>query len=95
MPSRKQVYALLLVASLGLASLPASHADTLVIEAVRQAASIERPSRGQSMADVEARFGSPAQQLPAVGQPPITRWFYAGFTVYFVDRTVVHAVVNR
>lgn len=95
MPSRKQVYALLLVAGLGPGTLSSSYADTLVIDAVRQAAGIERPNRGQSMAAVEARFGSPAQQLPAVGQPPITRWVYAGFTVYFVESTVVHAVVNR
>lgn len=95
MPARKYLSALVLVAGSGLGQLPAVQADTLVIDAVRQAAAIERPSRGQSMGEVEARFGRPEQQLPATGQPPITRWIYAGFTVYFEDSTVVHAVVNR
>ena len=32
------------------------------------------PTRGMSMAQVEARFGAPAEKFAAVGQPPITRW---------------------
>jgi hypothetical protein len=50
------------------------------------------PERGQSMASIEARFGAPASRAAAVGQPPITRWNYANFTVYFEYEHVIHAV---
>jgi hypothetical protein len=51
------------------------------------------PDRGQSMAAVEARFGAPASRSAAVGQPPITRWSYPNFTVYFEYDHVVHTVM--
>lgn len=50
------------------------------------------PDRGQNMAAVEARFGAPASRSAAVGQPPITRWSYPNFTVYFEYDHVVHTV---
>ncbi|HSC08648.1 MAG TPA: hypothetical protein VLD59_17625 [Steroidobacteraceae bacterium] len=55
---------------------------------------IERPSRGMSMTAVESRFGQPATRHSAVGQPPITRWDYPGFAVYFEHQYVIHAVVT-
>lgn len=70
-------------------------ADTLLIESVQQAAGLERPVKGDSMAEVENRFGAPEQIIPPVGQPPITRWVYARFTVYFEGDHVVHAVARR
>jgi hypothetical protein len=48
-----------------------------------------------SMAEVESRFGAPAERFAAVGQPPITRWVYPSFVVYFEYQTVVHAVVAK
>ena len=50
------------------------------------------PARGQSMAAVERQFGAPTERFAAVGQPPITRWVYPGFVVYFEYEHVVHAV---
>ena len=50
------------------------------------------PRRGMSMAQVQRTWGSPTSQLGAVGEPPITRWIYDGFTVYFEHRAVIHAV---
>lgn len=55
-------------------------------------AAVERPARGMSMHSVEARYGAPARRLDAVGQPPITRWEYPGFVVYFEHQIVIHAV---
>jgi hypothetical protein len=55
---------------------------------------INRPSRGMSMTAVESRFGQPATRHNAVGQPPITRWDYPGFAVYFEHQYVIHAVVT-
>lgn len=56
------------------------------------AASAERPSRGMSMEKVEATYGAPARRVPAVGEPPITRWEYPGFVVYFEHHLVIHSV---
>lgn len=95
MSACRHFYATITLVGLALGGLPASQADTLMIEAVRQAAGVECPIKGQSMAAVEARFGAPNTKEPAVGQPPITRWVYAGFTVYFEGDTVLHSVVHR
>lgn len=74
--------------------LPAGNAaaDKLVIENVAAGAASERPARGSSMARVEARFGAPATRSGPVGRPPITRWDYADFVVFFEYDHVVHAV---
>jgi hypothetical protein len=62
-------------------------------------ASGNTPSSGMSMENVEAKYGAPAKRVPAVGgastaQPPITRWEYPGFTVYFENNRVIHTVVT-
>jgi len=75
----------------------ASQADVLLIDGVEadaQSASA-RPSSGMTMERVEARFGSPSNRHAAVGEPPITRWDYPGFVVYFEHQQVIHAVVMR
>jgi len=51
-----------------------------------------RPSRGMSMDKVEATFGAPTSRSPAIGEPPITRWEYPGYTVYFEHQYVIHTV---
>jgi prolyl-tRNA editing enzyme YbaK/EbsC (Cys-tRNA(Pro) deacylase) len=53
-----------------------------------------QPARGMSMEKVEATFGAPTSRVPAVGQPPITRWEYPGFVVYFEHNLVLHSVVK-
>ncbi|ARU56141.1 MAG: hypothetical protein MI864_12615 [Pseudomonadales bacterium] len=50
------------------------------------------PDKGLSMAEVNARWGQPEDIGKARGKPPITRWRYADFTVYFENSTVIHAV---
>ena len=74
-------------------------ADTLLVDRA-QASSIAMPARGMTMAQVEARFGAPAQKLdPRGGQkrqwPTIHRWVYPAFTVYFERSHVVDAVANQ
>jgi len=54
-----------------------------------------RPTRGMSKTSVEQQFGQPEQQFDAVGEPPISRWVYADFVVFFEDNTVIHSVVPR
>jgi hypothetical protein len=55
----------------------------------------DRPARGSTMAQVEAKFGAPAAVRGPVGQPPITRWEYAGFVVFFERDKVLHSVTAR
>jgi hypothetical protein len=58
------------------------------------ASSVAAPTRGSSMAQVERRYGPPSERAAPVGQPPITRWVYPTFTVYFEYDHVVHAVTT-
>ncbi len=51
------------------------------------------PTRGMTMTQVAAKFGAPATKIPAVGKPPISRWEYPGFIVYFEADRVIHSVV--
>lgn len=57
--------------------------------------SLEHPARGLTMEKVEAKFGAPSQKVESVGKPPITRWEYPGYTVYFEHEYVLHTVVAK
>lgn len=50
---------------------------------------------GLSQQAVLARFGEPLERIAAIGQPPIGRWVYETFTVYFEYDIALHAVVHR
>ena len=69
--------------------------DVLIIERVTNTSGISKPAKGMSMAQVEKRFGTPSTRQAAIGEPPIARWVYSDFTVYFEHSHVIHAVVNR
>jgi hypothetical protein len=71
-------------------------AETLVVDdkVTLRESGVDRPRRGSTMADVEARFGAPVERHPTVGQPPITRWDYSGFSVFFEHDRVIHAVAT-
>lgn len=56
--------------------------------------SVNLPGRGMTMTQVEEKFGSPLQKLPEVGEPPIIRWIYADYTVYFEYQFVINSVLN-
>ncbi|MEQ8231331.1 MAG: phosphodiesterase [Gammaproteobacteria bacterium] len=57
-------------------------------------AELPRPVRGMSEEAVLAQFGEPLSMTPPVGTPPISRWHYPDFTVYFEHHTVIHSVVR-
>lgn len=62
------------------------------------APAIKLPRKGQEMGLVVKEFGEPKTKYPPVGggmprQPPITRWDYEGFSVFFEHSHVVDAVV--
>ncbi|MFI4920436.1 MAG: hypothetical protein ACHQAZ_02210 [Gammaproteobacteria bacterium] len=52
------------------------------------------PVRGMDMANVEHIFGTPLEKQPAVGKPPITRWDYSDYVVYFEYNKVLHTVMK-
>ncbi len=53
------------------------------------------PDRGTSMQQVENMFGQPREKLTSVGNPPVTRWIYNDFTVYFEHQYVIHTVTTK
>jgi len=59
------------------------------------ASGVIRPIRGMSMNKVTQQFGQPTQKHSAVGEPPITRWDYPKFAVFFEYSTVIHSVVPK
>jgi len=85
--------------SLGLAVLVFSavvNAETIAVDntiTVKEP-SVPSPTRGMTMEQVESKFGQPTSKAPAVGKPPITRWDYPGFAVYFEYNHVVHSVAS-
>lgn len=50
------------------------------------------PYHGMKMHEVERQFGTPLARHPAVGNPPIARWDYDGYSVFFEHSTVLHSV---
>jgi hypothetical protein len=54
-----------------------------------------KPSRGMTQARVEARYGTPESRVSPVGEPPISRWEYSNFVVFFEYDKVIHSVTKR
>jgi hypothetical protein len=52
------------------------------------------PQRGMNMDNVEHIFGAPLEKQAAVGKPPISRWVYADYVVYFEYNMVLHTVMK-
>lgn len=81
--------------------LSAAFADTVAMPNAAQTQAdgtsfeMTLPVRGMSMHGVEQRFGRPSKKTPAVGEPPIARWSYQGYTVYFEGKYVIHSVLER
>lgn len=73
--------------------------DVLLLEVIQQDATgenaVQRPTRGATMEQVTQRFGEPQRRGDAVGDPPIARWDYEGFVVYFEHDRVLHTVPQR
>lgn len=72
----------------------AVYADVLIIEEVRQSERMELPKNGQNKATVEAKFGTPLERQPAVGDPPISSWKYSTYSVYFEYDLVLFTVLH-
>lgn len=87
------VSCMLLLLALGGSKI--SVAEVLDMRSVGATSAVNAPLHGTSMENVLAQYGDPLDRLPAVGQPPITRWNYENFTVYFEYNLVIHSVATR
>ena len=70
-------------------------ADVLLIEEVRQAERMTLPANGMNKDGVRSAFGAPQQTHSPVGDPPITRWDYDGWSVYFEYDLVLFTVLHK
>ena len=86
----RMVFTAFLLLAAGLAQ-----ADVLIIEEVRQVERMDLPDNGQTMQAIESRYGEPDQRHAAVGEPPITRWDYEDYSVYFEYDRVLFSVLHR
>lgn len=91
------VYSTLRIVTLLLALLPGSALAEIIKIPVGQQQGLEPgiqlPLRGQSTSSVKQRYGEPTKLGATVGEPPISRWEYPEFAVYFEYDHVVHAVL--
>ena len=87
----------LILALMSLAFTSTATADVVKIGVGQQAKEevIERPVKGSSKARVQELYGNPLQAFQAIGEPPISRWVFDRFTVYFEYDHVVHSVVHH
>jgi len=87
----------ILLAGVFVSPIPGASADVLLIDAISAGAAtgVQSPGRGMTMDQVRQRFGEPLRQYPAVGDPPISRWDYSDFSVYFERQLSLHSVVRR
>jgi outer membrane protein assembly factor BamE (lipoprotein component of BamABCDE complex) len=84
----------LLAASLQIPPVLAEEIRIPVGEQAKALATIDMPAKGMSRERVKSLFGEPLEEIPAKGTPPISRWKYQEFTVYFDNNTVIHCVRN-
>ena len=74
--------------------------DVLLIDSIQEAPinsteGIPRPTRGMTMDRVKRQFGDPSSAHPRVGEPPITRWDYPEYSVFFEYQHVLTSVIHR
>ena len=89
---------MLTIALMGISAV--ASADTLLVDRAQQKPAAALPLRGDSMSQVEGRYGAPQEKLdPRGGQkrqwPTIHRWVYPAFTVYFEKTRVIDMVANQ
>jgi hypothetical protein len=84
----------IILSAILLGSSPIQADNLQMPESVPMEVSIQVPGRGMTMTAVEEKFGSPEAKYDEVGDPPISRWEYPQFSVYFEYQFVIHSVVT-
>ncbi len=72
-----------------------AQAETLEMDSMSASSGDARPTRGMTQNSVQSKYGSPVTTRVPVGDPPITRWEYQDFVVFFEYDRVIHAVIRR
>ena len=70
-------------------------ADVLLVDSIQSARQMQTPRNGLTMSQIRQQFGSPTTELPAVGEPPISRWEYTGYSVFFENDLALHSVIHH
>ncbi|MBV1910384.1 MAG: hypothetical protein KUG78_13865 [Kangiellaceae bacterium] len=71
-------------------------AETLPMPISQQGShNVETPRNGLDKASVESMYGEPVQRISSVGAPPISKWVYQEYTVYFEYDLVLHSVIHK
>lgn len=84
---------LMALLSLGLCGSPVFAEEIRVsVGQQGQDSTIEVPKTGMTKAAVEEKFGTPLEKSAPVGDPPISRWTYSEYVVYFEYDHVIHTV---
>ena len=86
---------MLLFLTLVLAGTAQAAGDVLLIDSIKSAPQVDTPRNGLTMAQVRQQYGEPANTVAAVGEPPISRWEYTGFSVFFENDLVLHSVTQH
>lgn len=87
---------ILLVLSMGLlGTVSAQNLDMSGAEGSHTFDQPGKPTRGMTQERVRANFGEPNSTVAAVGDPPISRWIYSDFVVFFEYDKVIHSVTKR
>ncbi|MES9831658.1 MAG: hypothetical protein ABW139_05385 [Candidatus Thiodiazotropha sp. DIVDIV] len=69
--------------------------DSIDAAPINSEEGIPRPTRSMTMDQVNQRFGQPSTAHPSVGDPPITRWDYPSYSVFFEYNHVLTSVLHR
>lgn len=88
---------LTLVAALACTPDSAPRAEDLAVPVGSQAdrSQADYPRAGMTKTAVRSKWGEPQSSEGPVGDPPISRWHYPSFTVYFEYDRVLHTVLER
>jgi len=88
-----------IIATLFCFSLPlVTQAETILLPVARQGdylGDVKRPAKGQTQERIRSQFGEPETIGAAKGNPPISRWDYVDFSVYFESGVVIHSVLKH
>ena len=75
-----------------------SQAETILLPVASQGnylGEITKPVKGQKQQQISHQFGTPIHTSGPAGTPPITRWDYRDFSVYFEGDVVIHSVLKH
>ncbi len=95
----KRLSSAIIALSLGLGlTAPFCHADKVLIPIAKQGGDLREislPRTGETRHSVQTRYGAPDSISGPTGDPPISRWNYTDFSVYFESDSVIHSVLKH